>query len=149
MQITPLTANAKTAWLSLWQGYLDFYQSELSQTTTDKTWQRLTDDNSPIFGFGAWTDRQGQKEMVGFVQVILHPNTWNTTDCCYLEDLFVSETARGKGIGRALVEHVYEFAKTKNCNRVYWVTQGNNHNARKLYDTLATKTDFVQYRKNL
>lgn len=147
MQIKPLTPSDKTAWLPLWQAYLNFYQSELPQATTDTTWQRLTDNNSPIFGFGAWLELDGMKKMVGFVHCVIHPNTWNTTDCCYLEDLYVSETARGQGVGRALIEQVYDFAQNKNCNRVYWVTQENNHTARRLYDTLATKTDFIQYRK--
>lgn len=147
MQIKPLTPSDKTAWLPLWQAYLNFYQSELPQATTDTTWQRLTDNNSPIFGFGAWLEIDGTEKMVGFVHTVLHPNTWNTTDCCYLEDLYVSETARGQGVGRALIEQVYDFAQNKNCNRVYWVTQENNHTARRLYDTLATKTDFIQYRK--
>lgn len=147
MQIKPLTPSDKPAWLPLWQAYLNFYQSELPQATTDTTWQRLTDNNSPIFGFGAWLELDGTEKMVGFVHCVLHPNTWNTTDCCYLEDLYVSETARGQGVGRALIEQVYDFAQNKNCNRVYWVTQENNHTARRLYDTLATKTDFIQYRK--
>lgn len=147
MQIKALTQNNKLAWLPLWQGYLDFYQSQLPQVTTDTTWQRLIDDSNPIFGFGAWLEIDGQEKMVGFVHGVLHPNTWSTTDCCYLEDLFVSDTARGQGVGRALIEQVYAFAKQKHCNRVYWVTQENNHTARQLYATLATKTDFVQYRK--
>lgn len=149
MQIKPLTPPDKTVWLPLWQSYLDFYQSKLSQATTDTTWQRITDATSPIVGFGVWLKIDGQDKMVGFVHCILHPNTWHTTDCCYLEDLYVNETARGKGVGRALIEQVYDFAKTNNCNRVYWVTQENNHTARKLYDTLASLTDFVQYRKML
>lgn len=148
MQIKPLTETDKTAWQPLWQDYLNFYQSDLPQAITDRTWQRLTDNHSPIFGFGAWLAIDGKKTMVGFVHCVRHPNTWNTTDCCYLEDLFVSETARGQGVGRALIEQVYDFARQNNCNRVYWVTQENNSTARKLYDTLATQTDFIQYRKN-
>ena len=87
--------------------------------------------------------------LVGITHVVLHPNTWNTTECCYLEDLYVSEAVRGRGVGRALIEQVYEFANEKNCNRVYWTTQEDNATARKLYDAIAIKTDMVQYRKDL
>ena len=87
--------------------------------------------------------------MVGITHVVLHPNTWNTTDCCYLEDLYVADNVRGQGIGRALIEHVYSFAKDKDYNRVYWTTQESNTAARKLYDAIATQTDMVQYRKDL
>lgn len=147
MQIHSLTAADKHAWLPLWQNYLNFYQTKLPQATTDATWQRMAEDDSPIFGFGAWLDIDNKATLVGFVHCVLHPNTWNTTDCCYLEDLFVSEAARGNGVARALINQVYDFAKQKNCNRVYWVTQENNHTARRLYDTVATQSDFVQYRK--
>lgn len=143
--IKSLTKEQKSQWLLLWQAYLNFYQSELTQTVTDTTWQRIIDDTSPIYGFGAW---QGDC-LVGLVHVVLHPNTWNDTDCCYLEDLFVSETVRGQGIGRKLIESVYAFAQAKNCNRVYWVTQVSNVTAQKLYDRLATKTDFIQYRHTI
>ena len=95
--------------------------------------------------YDAWQDEM----LVGITHVILHPNTWNTTECCYLEDLYVSEVVRGRGVGRALIEQVYEFANEKNCNRVYWTTQEDNATARKLYDVIATQTDMVQYRKDL
>lgn len=149
LTIKPLQSNDKSQWLALWQNYLIFYQTDLPQAISDNTWQKITDDNSPIFGFGAWQNKDNVEEMVGFVHVVLHPNTWNDTDCCYLEDLFVSERVRGQGVGRALIEQIYEFAKTKNCNRVYWVTTKDNHTAQALYDKVAKKTDFIQYRKTL
>jgi GNAT superfamily N-acetyltransferase len=113
--------------------------------TSKATWQKLLDSGTPVYGFGAFKD----KVLVGIVHVVLHPNTWNETDCCYLEDLYVSESIRGQGVGRALIEQVYEFASEKNCNRVYWTTQDSNQTARVLYDNLASLTDMVQYRKNL
>ena len=129
----------------LWQSYLTFYETRLPQSTTEKTWRNLLDDDMPIYGFGAWQDEM----LVGITHVVLHPNTWNTTECCYLEDLYVSEVVRGRGVGRALIEQVYEFANEKNCNRVYWTTQEDNATARNLYDVIATQTDMVQYRKDL
>lgn len=145
MAIKSLTAADYESWLPLWQGYLDFYQTALAQAITDKTWQKIICAKSPIVGFGAW---QGD-QLVGFVHVVLHPNTWNDSDCCYLEDLFVSQHVRKTGVGRALIEAVYAFAESKHCNRVYWVTHTHNTTAQKLYDSLADKTDFIQYRKTL
>ena len=132
-------------WLKLWQSYLTFYETSLPVSTTDATWRNLLDSNVAIHGFGAWQD----DTLVGITHVVLHPNTWNTTECCYLEDLYVSESVRGQGVGRALIEYVYDFARQQNCNRVYWTTQEGNTTARTLYDTMATQTDMVQYRKNL
>lgn len=143
--IAPLSKADYERWLDLWQRYLTFYDTSLPLSTIEATWHNLLDKDTPIYGFGAWID----DTLVGFTHVVLHPNTWNTTDCCYLEDLYVDESVRGQGVGRALIEQVYTFASQKSCNRVYWTTQADNSSARLLYDSIATKTDMVQYRKNL
>ncbi|MGO1966274.1 MAG: GNAT family N-acetyltransferase, partial [Moraxellaceae bacterium] len=122
-------------WLDLWQRYLVFYETSLSIATMETTWQNLLNSDVPIDGFGAW---QGDT-LVGITHVVIHPTTWNSTACCYLQDLYVSESVRGQGIGRALIELVYEFARNRHCNRVYWTTQEGNTTARNLYDTIATQ----------
>lgn len=145
IKIAPLSQTDYSLWLMLWQDYLSFYETTLPTHTTEATWDNLLNQDIAIYGFGAWIDDR----LVGITHVVLHPNTWNTSDCCYLEDLYVSDNARGQGAGRALIEYVYNFASQKNCNRVYWTTQEGNSAARKLYDAIATQTDMVQYRKNL
>ena len=145
IKIALLSKGDYDAWLSLWQNYLSFYETNLPASTTESTWRNLLDDNVVIHGFGAWIDGN----LVGFTHVVLHPNTWSDTECCYLEDLYVSETVRGRGVGRALIEHVYEFARQQNCNHVYWKTQESNETARVLYDKVANLTDMIQYRKDL
>jgi len=132
-------------WLILWQKYLTFYETSLPMSTIDTTWRNLINNDVATYGIGAWRE----DVLVGITHVVLHPNTWNTNACCYLEDLYVANNVRGQGVGRALIEHVYSFAKDKDCNRVYWTTQESNTAARKLYDAIATQTDMVQYRKDL
>lgn len=144
-KIAPLSEADYKAWLDLWQNYLNFYETTLPFSTTETTWENLLNQDIAIHGFGAWID----DTLVGITHVVLHPNTWNTSKCCYLEDLYVNESVRGYGVGRALIEQVYEFARQQNCNRVYWTTQEGNTAARKLYNDIATQTDMVQYRKNL
>ena len=107
LKIMPLSRSDYDAWLSLWQSYLTFYESSLPLETTNATWHSLLDSNVPIYGFGAWQD----DKLVGITHVVLHPNTWNSTECCYLEDLYVNQSVRGQGVGRALIEQVYEFAR--------------------------------------
>lgn len=145
IKIIPLSNTDYQSWFNLWQNYLTFYETSLPASTTEATWRNLLDSNISIYGFGAWKGEM----LVGITHVVLHPNTWNTTECCYLEDLYVNESVRGHGVGRALIEHVYEFAHQQNCNRVYWSTQEGNAIARKLYDAIATQTDMIQYRKDL
>ena len=67
-------------------------------------------------------------------------------DYCYLQDLFTAPEARGQGAGRALIEAVYDRAQVAGASRVYWLTQETNATARALYDTLADRPGFIQYR---
>ena len=145
IKIKPLTAADYDAWHSLWQDYLTFYKTSLPANITQATWDKILDNEVTIYGFGAWNG----EAMVGIAHVVLHPNTWNNSDCCYLEDLYVNNSVRGQGFGRALIDYVYDFAREKGCNRVYWSTQSDNAVARTLYDNIATLTDMVQYRKDL
>lgn len=140
--IRPLRDEDEHEWRKLWRGYLDFYKVEsLAEDVTATTFDRLLNDER-FFSFVAEEDGA----VIGFVHCIMHPVTWSTELACYLEDLYVSEKARGAGAGRALIEKVYDEAKNRGCDRVYWLTQEGNRTARKLYDKLASLTGFVHYR---
>lgn len=140
--IRPLRAEDENEWRKLWRGYLDFYEVEsLADDVTQTTFERLLNDER-FFSFVAEDDGA----VIGFVHCVMHPVTWSTELACYLEDLYVSEKARGAGAGRALIEKVYDEAKNRGCDRVYWLTQEGNRTARKLYDKLASLTGFVHYR---
>ena len=145
IKIAALSKADYEFWLPLWQNYLKFYETSLPMSTTDTTWRNLLDSNVAIHGFGAWQDGT----LVGITHVVLHPSTWTSTGCCYLQDLYVKESVRGQGVGRVLIEGVYNFADEKGCNHVYWKTQESNTDARRLYDNVASLTDMVQYRKNI
>jgi GNAT superfamily N-acetyltransferase len=86
-------------------------------------------------------------QLVGLAHFIFHRSTTALGSNCYLQDLFTSETARGKGIGRALINAVYERAKNAGSSRVYWLTHEANQTARELYDKVAEDSGFVMYRK--
>jgi len=68
---------------------------------------------------------------------------------CYLQDLFTDAEARGGGVGRALIEAVYERARAAGSTRVYWHTHETNQTAMRLYDQVAERTGFVVYGKTL
>lgn len=141
-EIRALTPADHDAWLPLWRGYLEFYESDLSDAQTALTWRRLIDPGAPIHG-AVTVDAAGRP--VGFVHWLTHPATWSATPYCYLEDLFVAPEARGSGAGRALIAHVTEWARENGCAKVYWLTQETNATARALYDRVATHTGFVHY----
>ena len=142
LTIRALEEQDKNQWLKLWAGYLEFYKSTISPEQTELTWKRLINNEQKMFGFVA----ESEEGVIGFTHCLFRPSTWTETDYCYLEDLFVDSTIRGKGIGRALMNKVIEMAKEKNSKRVYWTTQEFNKTARVLYDSITPVSEFVQYR---
>ena len=131
------------AWLALWKGYQQFYKVDIAESVTAETWKRLLDANEPMQCALA-LDKAGRP--VGLVHWIFHRSTWTTGNYCYLQDLFVATDVRGGGYGRRLIEHVYADAKNAGCSRVYWLTHESNTDAMQLYDRIAEKSGFLQYR---
>src|SRR4051812_6683229 len=99
-EIRPLEARDRDAWLPLWRGYCDFYETSVPSDVTEETWKRIVDPAGAIHGLGAF-DADGR--LIGIVHYLFHPVTWCVFPRCYLEDLFVSPEARGSGAGRALI----------------------------------------------
>jgi GNAT superfamily N-acetyltransferase len=143
--IRPLLVTDRAAWLELWSGYQAFYQVEIAPSVTDTTWRRLLDPAEPMHC--AVKEEDGR--VVGIVHFIFHRSTWTEGDYCYLQDLFMSPPARGRGFARQLIEHVYAQAAARQASRVYWLTHESNTTAMLLYDKIAQRSGFVQYRKNL
>lgn len=96
-----------------------------------------------MFALGAYV----QDRLLGIVHYLFHRSFWTPEDYCYLQDLFVAENARGSGLGRSLIEAVYDKALEAGAGRVYWLTQEDNLTARALYDKVADRSGFIQYRK--
>lgn len=131
-------------WYELWRAYQKFYQADIPEMVSQNTWDKLTCADAPhIYGFAALMDHQP----VGMVHVIEHDSCWTVKPYAYLQDLYTHEEYRGQGVARQLIQHVYDYAvQRRKCDRVYWLTQQNNENAQKLYDQVAKKTGFIQYR---
>jgi ribosomal protein S18 acetylase RimI-like enzyme len=91
-------------------------------------------------GLGAWSDGK----LVGIAHCLFHPTFW-MGDSCYLQDLFVEETARGQGVARMLIEKVADVSRERGASRLYWTTEENNTAARALYDKVASFNGFVRY----
>ena len=142
-RIRPLAPEDEADWRRLWAAYLDFYRTDLAPEASDHLFAVLM-KGEPHFGFAA--DHEGR--MIGFVHCLPHASTWSMTPYLYLEDLYVDPSARGTGAGRALIESVYAEADRRGCSRVYWHTDKGNATARRLYDRLATLSEFVQYRRS-
>jgi GNAT superfamily N-acetyltransferase len=136
-------------WLPLWDGYNAFYgrsgPTALAPEITRVTWQRFFDAYEPLYAMVAEQDGK----LLGLAHYLLHRSTISIAPLCYLNDLFTSEVARGKGVGRALIEAVYDEAHQAGSPRVYWLTHETNATARRLYDQVALNRGFIVYGKVL
>ncbi len=147
--IRPAAAADYAQWLPLWDGYNAFYgrsgPTALPAEITWSTWQRFLDPAEPVHALVA--ERDGR--LLGLTHYLFHRSTLHIEMVCYLQDLFTAEDVRGQGIGRDLIEGVAARARAAGAARVYWLTHETNQTARRLYDTLATNSGFIVYRRQL
>jgi GNAT superfamily N-acetyltransferase len=139
IEILPLQPADRGEWEQLARGYKAFYETEHSQAEYDAVWQRLV-GGSDLHGFSARMDGA----MVGIAHYMFHTSVW-TGEACYLQDLFTSEAARGRGVAGALIGTVAEAARERGATRFYWQTRQDNFRARALYDRVATFKGFLRY----
>lgn len=142
--IRPLAANDFAQWSDLWRQYLEFYQSSVPQKVYETTFDRLIDAKNTAQN-ALVADQAGT--LVGLVHFIYHPHNWRVENVCYLQDLFTAPNTRGQGVGRALIQSVYDLADKNGTPSVYWLTQDFNKTARQLYDRIATQTPFIKYQR--
>jgi GNAT superfamily N-acetyltransferase len=142
LALRPPGAADRAAWDRLWQGYQRFYKVEIPGPVSDLTWARLQGSAEPMAAMLAWQGRRA----VGMVHWIFHRSTWTEGHYCYLQDLYVEDDLRGVGVGRALIAHVRAEAEAAGCSRLYWLTHESNTDAMALYDKVAERSGFVQYR---
>lgn len=133
------------SWRPLWDGYNAFYgrsgPTVLPEEITQATWERFFDPSEPVHAFVA----EASGQLVGLTHYLFHRSTTRLHGVCYLQDLFTAENARGNGIGRRLIEAVYEAARNAGSSRVYWQTQTTNQAGRALYDKVAKHHGFIVY----
>ena len=142
MMIRDAAPSDRAAWNHLWQGFLDYYDTTLPGPVTESTWTRLMDPACPMQMRLAVVDGVP----LGFAIHQHHPSTWVLGDDCYLEDLFVDPAARGKGLGRALIEDLMALARAQGWHRLYWNTEATNETARRLYDSFVQNDGHIRYR---
>ena len=138
-QVTRLDSDDRARWATLWEGYLTFYRTALPEDRYAETWRRIQVGEG-IHAYGVRLEGR----LVGITHYLFHAST-SADDVCYLQDLFTDESARGQGVGRALIEAVAADARARGASRLYWLTQEGNATARLLYDRLAVNRGFIRY----
>ena len=145
LTVRPVARTDLAQWEALWEGYNAFYERTVPPEITGMTWSRFFDATEPVHALVAEKDGR----LLGLVHYLFHRSTTLIGPTCYLQDLFTIEAARGQGVGRALIEAVYERARSGGSLRVYWQTHETNVTAMALYDKVAERSGFVVYRKRL
>lgn len=142
LSLRPISQADEPVWRQLWTEYLVFYETDLPSEVYATSFTRFVDpDVVDCNGMIAWSGA----DALGLVHYIYHRHGWHVAPVCYLQDLYTAPQARGRGIGRALIEAVYAQADRDGAASVYWLTQEFNHTARKLYDQVAEVTSFIKY----
>lgn len=145
--VRPVTRDDYDQWLPLWDGYNAFYgrqgDTALDPAITATTWERFFNADEPVHALVAEDDGR----LIGLAHYLFHRSTTAIGPTCYLQDLFTGEAARGRGVGRALIEGVYARAQAAGAARVYWQTHETNTTAMRLYDSIAQRSGFVVYAK--
>ena len=142
--IRPLTAADEADWRRLWTGYLEYYETAVTEDVYKTTFARLLGDDPQDF---TCLIAEADGRPVGLTHYLFHRHAWKIENVCYLQDLYTDPSVRGTGAGRALIEAVYAAADSAGCPSVYWLTQDFNATARRLYDRVATLTPFIRYNR--
>lgn len=149
INIRSLEQGDHRQWQRLWDAYNAFYgrvgETALAPDVTQMTWSRFFDAYEPVHAIVA--EFEGQ--VIGLAHYLFHRSTTQITPNCYLQDLYTDETMRGHGIGRALIESIYERARSAGSKRVYWQTHETNTQAIHLYEKVALRSGFLVYSKML
>jgi GNAT superfamily N-acetyltransferase len=148
-EIRPIRRADYGEWRPLWDGYNAFYgrsgATSLPEEITARTWERFFDAAEPVHALVA----AEEGVVVGLVHYLYHRSTTRLDDVCYLQDLFTAPRLRGRGVGRGLINAVYDAARDGGCSRVYWQTQVTNQPGRALYDKVAEHRGFIVYSHEL
>jgi GNAT superfamily N-acetyltransferase len=141
-RVRAIERTDREQWEPLWRAYLNFYRAQWSDEVANATFARIFDPLEPVHALVAERD----DELIGLAHYLFQRSTWLLNPQCYLQDLYVGEAARGSGVGRALIAAAAAAAREAGAARVFWNTHETNAVARRLYDAVAERSGFIQYR---
>lgn len=139
--IRPLAPADEQRWRELFRAYRVFYKLPESEEVVSRAWGWFMDPTHECNALVAEAD----SEILGFAHHRRVSSPYTGTSGIFLDDLFTTPEARGKGIGRALIGRLTDMAHAEGRAFVQWMTAEDNHTAQALYNTLATRTDWVVY----
>jgi len=143
-----LVPNDWEPWCRLWKAYLEYYETTVPDAVYTSTFERMLAGNAGVANEFRGMIIRNDGEPAGLVHFLYHRHGWKIENVCYLQDLYVDPDVRGTGLGRKLIEAVYDDADTEGCPSVYWLTQDFNAAGRQLYDRVGVLTPFIKYSRS-
>lgn len=140
--IRHLVQSDYEAWSVLYSAYAEFYQVNHKQEMRDKVWSWLLDPDHEVKGFIA-IDQENTALGLAHYRPFYRP--LSATVGGFLDDLFVTPSARGNGTGKALINAVTKIGQDNNWSVIRWITAEDNQSARATYDKVASQTKWVTY----
>jgi GNAT superfamily N-acetyltransferase len=140
--VRSLRESDRVRWLQLYLAYVHFYEQSVTTQHLDRLWSQLLSRDDTLVCFVAVDDRD---IVLGLAHVRPFTRPLDGSEGLYLDDLFVDASARGAGIGRAILEHLRKLAVEAGYSVVRWTTADSNVAARALYDRVAVATHWVTY----
>jgi GNAT superfamily N-acetyltransferase len=147
LQIVPVEAAEFERLLPLIAAYQRFYEAEdVDEERNRAFFRRFLAPSEDGMLLGA---RAGG-ELLGYACLYWHFSSTQAVETVLMNDLFVSEAARGRGVGRALIEAGAAVARERGAAKLEWSTAPDNHTAQRLYDsTGAERSEWVEYELRL
>jgi GNAT superfamily N-acetyltransferase len=143
VEIAPIAGEEFEELLPLIAAYQRFY--EVAKVDDDRNrafFRRFLAPSEDGLLLGA----RGEGRLLGYACLYWHFSSLEATECVLMNDLFVDESARGRGVGRALIEASADVARERNVPFVEWSTAPDNHTAQRLYDsTGAERSQWFTY----
>lgn len=147
LQIAPIEADEYEPLLPLIAAYQRFYEAtDIDEERNRAFFRRFLAPSEEGMLLGA---RRGG-ELVGYACLYWHYSSTRAVETVLMNDLFVNESVRGHGIGRALIEASAAVARERGAAKLEWSTAPDNHTAQRLYDsTGAERSEWVEYELGL
>jgi GNAT superfamily N-acetyltransferase len=146
-QIAPVSAADYEDLLPLIAAYQRFYEVADPDTERNREFFRrflAPSDEGLLLGARA------EGRFLGYACLYWHFSSTQAVETVLMNDLYVDADARGRGVGRALIEASAAVARERGAARLQWSTAPDNHTAQRLYDaTGAKRSEWIEYELGL
>jgi len=145
--VRPPTDADRRAWEHLFAGYCDFYERPSTPAGRERVWEWI--ESGTIRCLLAVPAGAADGDAIGMAHLRPCPSPLRGAVTGYLDDLFVTPSARGSGAFEALVEAIRGLAGEEGWKTIRWITAADNARARAAYERVAERTGWITYQLDI